>query len=265
MNPEELDERSAALLAELEALPATKPPTEFTGRGFEIIGDPTGKCGGQMQYRNGKFRGIQCVSQPILTAARGKRRIPTLADQVAWFILSRERANSVAAANSDDPEHQRTEASERREAHLFAQEITDLIMNGRFLAFSKRVERAISTIKKEQEEEDVRRKKEEELRKKLAEQPDYEDDEALVTLREKEDGYTAALFLVASQCRHPAEVTVSAIVDFLRGDPRFCKKYQIDRTMKDQRGVRQGLETIGFGWIPDGRGKGRPTSRKSAK
>jgi hypothetical protein len=219
--------------------PAIQPPAAFTGKGFEIIGDPTGKCGGKLQYRNGKFRGIQCASPPILTTAEAKRRIPTLAEQVAWFILSRERANSETAANSDDPEHQRKEASARREAHLFAQEITDLMMNGQFLAFSKRVERAVRATLKEQQESD--------------------------SLRTKEDGYCSALLLVASQCRQPAEVTVSAVADFLRDDSSFCRAYQIDGTMKDQRGVRRGLESIGFGWIPPGRGRGQRKTGKSAK
>jgi hypothetical protein len=253
MKREKLDKRSAALLAEMEAvladwqaveelaasLPATKPTAEFTGKGFEIIGDPTGKSGGELHYRDGKCCGIRCASPPILTAKDAERRTPPPAKQVAWFILSRDRAKRQPPANADDPGQQSRELRDRHEACLFAQEITGLLLHGGFLAFSKKVERAVAAIKKEQREKDK--------------------------LRRKEDGYRNALFTVAIQCSHPAELTVSAIADFLSDDSDFCKAYWINGTMKEQRGVRRGLKKIGFDWIPAGRGKGRPRKGNSAK
>lgn len=222
--------------------PPTKPTAAFTGKGFEIIADPTGNSGGELHFRDGKCRSIQCASPPALTVDQAKPRIPTLAEQVACFILTRDRANLHAPAASDSSEQQRWEVCDRRDACLFAHEIADLMMDGQFLAFSKRVERAISAIQKERRESD--------------------------SLRTKVDGFRRALLIVASECHHPGEVTVSAVVDYLRNNPEFCKlygKFGIDGTLTDQRGVRAYLREIGFDWIPAGRGPGGSRSRHSAK
>jgi hypothetical protein len=234
-------ERDKILPDELEALPATKPPHEFTGSGLEVIGEPTGKSGGELHFRDGNCRNIQCAAPPVLTTEEAKRRIPSLHKRVAWFIQARERASLQTPANPDDPEQQRREVCDRREARLFAPEIADLLMaaDDDIIAFSKRVERAIEAIKKEQRESD--------------------------SLRTKVDGYRSALLIVASQCHHPGEVTVSAVVDYLRDNPEFCRQYQIVGTMKDQRGVRAGLREIGFDWMPAGRGRGGSRSPHSAK
>lgn len=219
--------------------PSVKPPLDFTGKGLEIIGDPNGKSGGELHFRDGKCRCMNCASPPVLTTDDAKKRIPTLAEQIAQFILSRNHRLSHPPANHDDPGEQRREARGLNDAFRYAEKIAGQLLNGQFLPFAQKVERAAGAIKKEKQIKN--------------------------SGRSKWDGYRDALFGVVWQCNHPNEVTVSAVVDYLTSDSDFCRAYGITDSMKEPREVRKGMKEIGFDWISSGRGKGRPNGRKSAK
>lgn len=205
-------------------LPRTKLPNEFTGNGTEIIGDPE-QGGGEIWYRDG-----HCIS--ILSEkTRSKPSKITPSKEIAWFHLTRR--NRLQEPNGPDLALERRD---RKTAEMLGGEFVEALLEGRLVALMKSVTRAL--------EVEAKRRKNRELGK-------------------PEDGHRDALHMVARKHpHHPDQVTVSAVLDFLKEHPDLCKNSGITPSMLTCREVRRRLGSIGFGWLPSGRKRGRPRAQK---
>jgi hypothetical protein len=214
--------------------PATKPPSEFTGVAFEIIGMPHG-IHGELLYRNGRFTGAHSVSPPFESLPPSKFPKITAAKQIAWFNLTRKNQIANPSQDQSASRQESAEACNRATAESLGRDFAEAMLEGRLSAFIKQITRAEKAEQKRQRDRSNHRK--------------------------TTDGFRDALTATAWRCSHPLEVTKSAVLDFLKSDSGFCKSYGLTASMLNAREVRRQLESLGFGWLPDGRKRGRPPTK----
>lgn len=216
-------------------LPATKGPSEFTGQGIEIIGDPK-ESSGDLWYLDGRCTQIGCASPPFDPATAPKALLNiTPAQHVAWFSLSRKQRVKRDRSTLMHFPAEGQEEDDGRRAHELASHFAEAMLEGRLSAFMKQVSTAEATEKRKAER-------------------DEDGKEAI-------DGFRDAIFAVAWKSTHPAQVTTSAVIDHLRAHPEFTRGYGITESMMAPRTVNRFLKSIGFSWLGGGRKAGRPPKR----
>lgn len=211
--------------------PATKPPNNFAGIGLEIIGEPN-KISGELWYRDGRFYLLSSASPAFEDLPPSKRPRISVGKQAAWFSLERKFKLANPQSDVDPASRQREEFEATDRAATLARAFADAMLKGQLMPLIREVEDEYS---REAKRAQARRNR-----------------------KSPEDGILDALTEVARRSTHPDQVTVSAIVDFLRAANEFCKRYGITESMKSPREVRKRLDWIGFSWIGEGRKRGRP-------
>jgi hypothetical protein len=206
-----------------ERHPQSKPPLNYTGENFEVIGDPL-RGGGELHYENGICTGISCDSSHSKSADFSKI---TLGKEIAWFHLSRK---TEVMDTLDDDQENRSRALARSLSSRFAEEL----LEGRLEKLLGSISRAL----------DEARRSATKVRVMPAR------------------GCADALFMVARGVESPIQVTVSAVLDYLKANDLLCRQSGITASMLTAREVRKWLASIGFDWIPGGRSKGRPSRNK---
>ena len=227
-------ERDEILPDELEALPATKSPHEFTGSGLEIIGEPS-KISGELWYQDGRCFSVSSASPAFEDLPPSKR--PKISDGrlALWFNLERKFKLAHPPADADAATTEREELKDADRATRLAAAFADKMLKGELMSLIREVEEEYSrTAKRPQARREHNMPK---------------------------DGIRDALSVIARRSTHPDKVTVSAIVDFLKTEEKFCESYQINPSMRSPREVRKRLQLIGFGWIGKGRERGRPSDK----